>query len=59
MSIKRRMKTGGKKMHPVLKFYTERYNLSPKQREILSRFLVQFVLCQDEAARRLLLGVRA
>ncbi len=57
MPIKRRKKTGGRLADPILSAYTERYNLTPKQREILSKYIVQLSLCQSEEARRLLLGV--
>ncbi len=41
----------------VLKAYTERYKLTPRQVQLLSKNLVQITLCQTEEARRLLLGV--
>ena len=57
MPVKKQKKTGGRKMNIVLQAYTEKYSLTQKQRVIASRFLPQLALCQDEAARRLLLGV--
>jgi hypothetical protein len=56
MAIKKRPKTGGRKLNPILQAYTERYNFTRKQREIASKYLVQLALCQSEEARRLLLG---
>jgi hypothetical protein len=59
MPIKRRKKTGGRKVNPILQAYTEKYKLTPKQRELTAKCLVQLALCQSEEARRLILGVAA
>jgi hypothetical protein len=57
MPIVRRKKTGGRKCNPVLRAFTNKYQLTKKQVEYLSKILVQFALCESEEARRLLLGV--
>jgi|GEM_PF-6036230 hypothetical protein len=57
MPIIRRKKTGGRITHPIVKAYVERYDLTDKQKELLVKNIVQISLCQNEEARRLILGV--
>ena len=59
MPIKRRKKTGGRLMDPIIKAYSERYNLTRKQRILARTYIVQLSLCQSEESRRLLLGIQA
>ena len=57
MPIVRRKKTGGRRSDPVLDAYALRYGLTPKQRKLLARYVVQVSLCRSEESRRLIIGV--
>lgn len=59
MPIKRKPKTpgSGRPSDAVMDAYADRFGLSPKQKVLLKRYIVQVSLCSSDEARRLLLGV--